>query len=201
MRTLSAVVVIALIILDLFLVLATAHKFDALSTQIQQIQEQLVKTSETEGQQLQRVVNTLNRINQALEELKQHGTSLDKAAEKLYKLQPQIKELLEFLDPGRAKEHTITGYAPLDPNAVYGMDYIGDPTVTASGAKVVPGVTAAAGPAVPFGTKLYIPGIGWRIVQDRGSAIGNNHIDIAMPSRASAIRFGKQRLPVLVITP
>lgn len=187
MRTLSAVVVIALIILDLFLVLATAHKFDALSTQIQQIQEQ--------------VVNTLNRINQALEELKQHGTSLDKAAEKLYKLQPQIKELLEFLDPSRAKEHTITGYAPLDPNAAYGMDYIGDPTVTASGAKVVPGVTAAAGPDVPFGTKLYIQGIGWRIVQDRGGAIDNGDIDLAMSSRAEAFRFGRRRLPVIMVAP
>jgi 3D (Asp-Asp-Asp) domain-containing protein len=187
--------------LDLFLVLATAHKFDALSTQIQQIQEQLVKTSETEGQQLQRVVNTLNGINQALEELKQHGTSLDKAAEKLYKLQPQIKELLEFLDPGRAQEHTITGYAPLDPNAVYGMDYIGDPTATASGAKVVPGVTAAAGPDVPFGTKLYIQGIGWRIVQDRGGRITNRNIDLAMRTRQDALRFGKRKLPVIMVKP
>jgi len=38
---------------------------------------------------------------------------------------------------------------------------------------VVPGVTVAAGKDLPFGTELYIRGIGKRIVQDRGAEIMN----------------------------
>ena len=73
---------------------------------------------------------------------------------------------------------TVTGYAPLDPDAIEGMCYSGDPNVTASGAKSDPNRTIAAGPGIPFGTQIYIPGIGNRIVEDRGSAITDNHIDI-----------------------
>lgn len=87
----------------------------------------------------------------------------------------------------------VTAYAPLDPNAVRGVCYSGDPTITASGARVVPGITAAAGSSIPFGTKVWIEGIGWRTVQDRGGMISDRHIDIVMTSRSSALRFGRVR--------
>lgn len=95
----------------------------------------------------------------------------------------------------------ITKYAPLSPGAVPGRDFAGDPSVTYSGEELVPGETAAAGPNVPFGTRIYVEGIGWYTVQDRGSGIGPNDIDLAVASRDEAIEFGKQQRLVIFELP
>lgn len=54
-----------------------------------------------------------------------------------------------------------------------GTDYV---QTTASGVPNKVGVTVAAGPELAFGTKIYIDGIGERIVQDRG--VGNGCVDV-----------------------
>lgn len=50
--------------------------------------------------------------------------------------------------------------------------------ITASGVRAEVGRTCAAGPGLPFGTRVYIEGIGERIVEDRGGGVGNGHIDV-----------------------
>lgn len=95
----------------------------------------------------------------------------------------------------------ITMYAPLSVDSVPGVDFSGDPSLTASGDKVVPGKTAAAGPNIPFGTKIYVEGLGWRTVNDRGSAIGPNDIDLAAETREESIKFGKQQRLVILKLP
>ena len=55
--------------------------------------------------------------------------------------------------------------------------------ITASGKKAAEGVTVAAdGNLLPFGTKIYIRGLGWREVQDRGGAIKGNVLDVYVSS-------------------
>ena len=95
----------------------------------------------------------------------------------------------------------ITMYAPLSPGAVRGRDFSGDPSITYSGEKLVPGETAAAGPNVPFGTRIYVEGLGWYTVQDRGRAIGPNDIDLAAPTREESVQFGKQQRLVIFKMP
>ncbi len=95
----------------------------------------------------------------------------------------------------------VTMYAPLSAGAVSGFDFSGDPSLSASGEKVVPGQTAAAGPNIPFGTRIYVEGLGWRTVNDRGSAIGPNDIDLAVETKEEAIRFGRQRRLVIIQKP
>ncbi len=95
----------------------------------------------------------------------------------------------------------ITMYAPLSADAVSGWDFSGDPSLTASGEKVVPGKTAAAGPNIPFGTRIYVEGMGWRTVNDRGSAIGPNDIDLAVETKEESIKFGKQQRLVILQLP
>ncbi len=93
---------------------------------------------------------------------------------------------------------TATGYAPLDPNAIEGVCYSGDPNITASGAKSDPNVTIAAGKELPFGTQVFIPGIGNRTVQDRGGAITDGHIDIMFATQQQALEYGRQDITIFI---
>lgn len=85
--------------------------------------------------------------------------------------------------------------------------YPGDPGygITASGAYVQEWYTVAAGPSIPFGTRVYIPYFadypngGIFVVQDRGGAIGDGNIDIYVYDKATALNFGRQALEVQVL--
>lgn len=71
--------------------------------------------------------------------------------------------------------------------------------ITASGAKVQEGVTVAADTSkLPFGTRVYIKGIGWRTVQDRGGAIKGNRLDIYISSHNDPMPYNVQNLDVWV---
>jgi 3D (Asp-Asp-Asp) domain-containing protein len=71
--------------------------------------------------------------------------------------------------------------------------------VTKAGTIPAEGHTVAADPAVlPIGSIVHIPIIGDRQVQDVGSAIIGNHLDIYVESCAEAEAFGVQRAVVLV---
>ena len=50
--------------------------------------------------------------------------------------------------------------------------------ITASGTVATVGVTVAADDSLPFGTVLWIDGIGERVVEDRGGGIDGQHIDV-----------------------
>lgn len=77
--------------------------------------------------------------------------------------------------------------------------------ITASGKRVQEWHTVAAGPELPFGTKLYIPYFkdypnkGIFTVEDRGSAITNGCLDIYMASYEDCMEFGVKYLEVYVI--
>lgn len=74
-----------------------------------------------------------------------------------------------------------------------------DDGITASGVKVQEGITVAADTSIlPFGTKIYIKGIGWRTVQDRGGAIKGNRLDIYIPSHNDPMPYNVQNLDVWV---
>ena len=67
---------------------------------------------------------------------------------------------------------------------------------TADGHMPAPGVTCAASRSVPFGTRLLIPGVGWRTVQDRLARRFDGRVDVLFATHAEAVRFGKQKLEV-----
>jgi 3D (Asp-Asp-Asp) domain-containing protein len=71
--------------------------------------------------------------------------------------------------------------------------------ITASGVKAVEGVTVATDKSIPFGTKIYIEGVGERIVQDRGGAIKGNRIDLYFSDHQSALNFGRQTKQVTIL--
>lgn len=71
--------------------------------------------------------------------------------------------------------------------------------ITASGIKARQGVTVAADKSIPFGTKIYIDGVGERIVQDRGGAIKGNKIDLFFNDHQPALNFGRQTKQVTIL--
>lgn len=93
-----------------------------------------------------------------------------------------------------AGEYTIVAYCVEQYPHICG----GNPT-TANGEPVAPGVTVAADPAVlPLGTRVYIDGIGERVVQDTGGAIQGNKIDLAVESHREALAWGVQHKGVWI---
>ena len=71
--------------------------------------------------------------------------------------------------------------------------------ITASGVKAREGITVAMNKSIPFGTKIYIDGVGERIVQDRGGAIKGNRIDLYFDSHQEALNFGRQTKEVMIL--
>lgn len=79
--------------------------------------------------------------------------------------------------------------------------------IGASGIRVTENHSVAAGPELPFGTKVYIPALkdmpsgGMYTVEDRGSAIKENCLDIFLGESAhdECMEFGIQYLEVFVL--
>ena len=59
------------------------------------------------------------------------------------------------------------------------------------------GTVAADTKYHPFGTRLYIPGYGYGVVEDRGGAIkGPNRLDVYYSSHQEALEFGRRHVKV-----
>lgn len=64
------------------------------------------------------------------------------------------------------------------------------------------GTIAADTRYYPFGTRMYVPGYGWGIVEDRGSAIkGPQRIDIFYDSHQEALQWGRRHVRVIIEPP
>ena len=71
--------------------------------------------------------------------------------------------------------------------------------ITSSGKKVSQGTLAADTRFFPYGTKLYIEGLGVFEVQDTGGDIKGNRLDIWFENLDEAIKFGRQHRKVIVL--
>lgn len=71
--------------------------------------------------------------------------------------------------------------------------------ITASGARVQEGVTIAAPRWVPFGTRVYVDGVGYRTVQDRMSRKYPDRWDVYIADHKAALKagIGKKQIQIL----
>jgi 3D (Asp-Asp-Asp) domain-containing protein len=70
---------------------------------------------------------------------------------------------------------------------------------TATGVKAKKGVAAVDDRVIPMGTRLYVPGYGFAVAADRGSAIKGHRIDLCFDTYAEAIRWGRRKVQVYVL--
>ncbi len=64
------------------------------------------------------------------------------------------------------------------------------------------GTNAADTRYYPFGTRMYVPGYGWGVVEDRGGAIkGPDRIDLYFNSHKEALKWGRQKVQVTIEYP
>ena len=90
-----------------------------------------------------------------------------------------------FLSGSGYKQYTATAYA------LKGR--------MANGRYVHKGAIAADPRILPLGTKVHIKNMGTYTVTDTGSAIKGRRIDIWMPSKRQAIKFGRRKVHLKVL--
>lgn len=67
---------------------------------------------------------------------------------------------------------------------------------TASGRMPAAGRTIAAPRSIPFGTRIRIDGVGWRIAEDRTARRYDGRIDVFMRTHSDAVKFGKRKAQI-----
>jgi len=70
--------------------------------------------------------------------------------------------------------------------------------ITADGSKASTGTLAADTRLYPFGTIMHVPGYGWGVVHDTGSAIKGNRLDLFFSSHKKALEWGRRTVKVAV---
>jgi 3D (Asp-Asp-Asp) domain-containing protein len=73
--------------------------------------------------------------------------------------------------------------------------------VTASGTKAKKGTIAADLSIYPFNTIMFIPDYGYGRVEDCGSGVKGNHIELFFGSHQKALNWGKQTRNVKIWRP
>ena len=72
--------------------------------------------------------------------------------------------------------------------------------ITASGTLAQEGITVAADwDILPLGSKIYIEGIGYRTVEDKGGAIVGQSLDVFVNSHAEALELGRHMADVWIV--
>ena len=72
--------------------------------------------------------------------------------------------------------------------------------ITASGVHVHRGTIAADPRYFPFGTRMFIPGYGYGIVEDTGSAIKGRRLDLYFAEHRTAVEWGRRVKMVRILT-
>lgn len=83
--------------------------------------------------------------------------------------------------------------------SAYSAEDPGCSKYTATGQLLRKGIVAVDPTVIPLGTKMYIPGYGYGIATDIGSAIKGDTIDVAFDSREEALKFGRRDLVIQIL--
>lgn len=183
----------ALLITTMLIALGTVGSFADYTAQFD-VMKSNISTLELKVAHLEELLNSENISTKEIDSTKEEISSAKKELE-VYKTSMAT---LEQLSKPVEEEKATTTQTTSNPA---GMKYAGNfrltaycpcyscsegwGTQTASGNRAKEGVTVAASKQFPLGTKLYIEGVGYRTVHDRGGAIKGSKIDVYVNSHSS----------------
>jgi len=112
-------------------------------------------------------------------------------------LTPAQKKLLPLIEQGMVVRFmTVTAYDAWSESSINVPEF--RTGFTSIGRKAVVGRTIAVDPKIiPYGSKVFIAGIGWRVAEDTGGDIQGNRIDVLMHTEEQALNFGRKNMYVL----
>ena len=134
--------------------------------------------------------------------LVQNGSPLSHKIVAKKVMKPPSPEVIAY---GTAPAATVDGQAMPIERRLYMVStgYWPNPSwstgLTASGTPAHYGVVAVDPAIIPLGTHLYVPGYGYAVAQDTGSAIIGDRIDLCFNNQSQAINWGVRPLEVYVL--
>lgn len=154
------------------------------------VEYELSGTQEKLQEEIYRAAKLEESLNSANEELEKTNSELELANTTINDLKGQEYKLVYL---GNFK---LTQYCCEEYEHICGTGN----GITATGTKVTAGRTIAVDPKViPYGTKVYIEGFGWRTAEDCGGSVKGNHIDIATPTHKEALSIGTKNGGVWIL--
>jgi len=123
---------------------------------------------------------------------------MEQAREDIKYLHWEIQELKDALEEIDLLTFEATAYAPLDPRAVEGMCYSGDPTETYTGLPLDNQAIAVDPDVIPLGSWVWVKDFGWMQARDIGGNIKGHRIDLFMQDRDDALTWGRRDVQVLI---
>lgn len=70
---------------------------------------------------------------------------------------------------------------------------------TATGTYPRRGTIAADPTVIPLGTRVFVEGYGFGVIEDTGGAIQGNRIDVYFPTYEEAVQFGRRTVSLTII--
>jgi 3D (Asp-Asp-Asp) domain-containing protein len=127
---------------------------------------------------LERTADHLSEINQSIEQTNSQLTEIS-------------RRQAEEVSRGSNRRMMEISYYTDDPDENGGYEGL-----SSSGTQLTVGRTIAAN-NLPFGTRVFIQGIGERVVEDRGN-LKDNQIDVLVEDKTTAYRLGRHMAAVVV---
>lgn len=173
----------------------TYHMHHDLNEQLKRLENQN-RQQQKLIKQLQQDVNTNNKnIKESEDRLMQRfDREIEGIEERIKQMKEEYKNNYVYSFDGVVTAYTA-GYESTQKrkgHPLYG--------VTASGTKAKQGRTIAMDNSIPFGTLVRIEGFNEIFrVEDRGSKIKGNKVDVYFENVEDAIKFGKQKRKIFII--
>ena len=163
------------------------HQFVVNAKEIDEL-EKLIKQEETKSENL-RMLETVS-LEQTRRDKKNQLAHLDRADKEKEKAKKATEDYNKWKEENTPSMeymgvYELTAYCSCASCCGWSTG------ITASGTTVCEGRTVALN-GVPFGTVIYIEGLGERVVEDTGG-MASNVIDVYHSSHSAALKFGRKK--------
>lgn len=180
----AMLLVIAIVVMSI----AISFKLDKLNkelaaaqNELSLTQEELAITQKKYQAEVEKSASLNKELNKIANEFDSVNTELEKATSMILDLKNDEYKLVYI------GEYKLTHYCVEKREHICGTGT----GLTATGTRVTAGRSIAVDPSViPYGSKVYVEGYGWRVAEDCGGGVDGKHIDIAVETHSQALKMG-----------